>query len=191
MPLKKILEQLNNFLRKLKEKKTIDSYALIGGLAISARSKPRATKDVDFLISTAFEEKFFKEVASLPDFRAELKKGDFGDPIHLLIRLYGKDQTAIADFIVSHLNWQQEIINGATEIKLEEEKIPVPLAEDLAILKLKAGSPQDLLDAEELLKATAQKPEGINFQRLNALAERAQVDKNLAALLEKLKFTSL
>jgi len=189
MPLKKILEQLNNFLRKLKEKKTIDNYALIGGLAISARSKPRATKDVDFLVSTEFEDKFFKEVASLPGFKAELKKGDSGDPIRVLIRLYGKDQTAVADFIISHLNWQQEVIDNATEIELEKEKIPVPQAEDLVVLKLKAGSPQDLLDAEELLKATAQKPEGINFERTNTLAREARVDKNLAALLKKLKLS--
>lgn len=190
MPLRKTLEQLNKFLRNLKEKKIIDNYALIGGLAISARGKPRATKDVDFLVSTELEDKFCKEVASLPGFEAKLKKGDFGDPIHLLIRLYSEDQTAIVDLIVSHLNWQQEIINHATEVELGKERIPIPLAEDLVVLKLKAGSPQDLLDAGELLNTTAQKPEGINYKRLNILAKRAKVDKNLTKLLERLKLFS-
>ncbi len=185
MPLKKILEQLNNLLKKLKDKKVIDNYALIGGFAVSARSKPRATKDVDFLVSTNSENELYQELAALPEFRAELKKGDFDDPIRMLIRLYNKDQAAV-DIIVSHLSWQQEIINQATEIELDKEKIPVPQAEDLVVLKLKAGSPQDLLDSEELLKVAAKKPSGIDFDRLYDLAKRARVDKNLSRLLEHL-----
>lgn len=189
MPLKKILEKLNHFLKQLKDKKVIDGYALIGGLAVSARSNPRATKDIDFLVSTLHESQFFKELESLTDFKAELRKGDFDDPIPLLIRLYDKHQAPTADFIVTHLNWQEEIISKATEIKIEKEEVPIPLAEDLVILKLKAGSPQDLLDAEELLKTNALKDEGVDLERLHALAKKAGVDKKVNKLLESLADT--
>lgn len=190
--IKALLQQLNDFLKALKDQKVIDNYALIGALATSARGKPRATKDIDFLVSTGSVEKFIARLATLPQFKVEKKKGDVADPIAFLIRLYDKQDTPIADFIISHLNWEDEIISSAVEVPLEDKEnrsVPIPLAEDLIVLKVKAGGPQDLLDAEELLKVAAEKPQGIDFDRLYSLAKRARIDKNLRGLLEKLNLS--
>ena len=62
--------------------------------------------------------------------------------------------------------------------------IPLVRPEGLVVLKLKAGSFQDVADASKLLVEAE-----YDLQRLRNLAKRARVDKRLERLMEKLGLT--
>lgn len=188
--LEKELKKLSAELTRLQTAGKLKGFSLIGALAVSARARPRATRDIDFLVS-ADREFFFKLLPGLlkhEDYRLKVFKGGFDDPVNGLIRIYD-DQTGveIADIIPVFWNWQDEIVAGAEKIELLGLTLPVARLEDLIVLKLKAGGPQDNVDAEELLKA-AKLAKKIDLARLNSLAKRAKVLKQLNALSTKIGF---
>ena len=186
--LEKELKLLSSKLSKLQKEGKIKGYSLIGALAVSAHARPRATKDIDFLVSADkdFFFKLFPEILKKKGYSLKVFKGEIGDPVKGLIRIYDKeDKTELADIIPVLWNWQDEIVENAEKIELLGISIPVARLEDLIVLKLKAGGPQDILDTEELLK-TAKISKKADFERLNSLAKRAGVSKKLQTLSLKL-----
>ncbi len=154
-------------------------------MAVSARARPRATKDIDFLIDA--DKDFFKSIlpklVSTKGYKFKIFKGDLLDPINGLMRVYDEDGNEFIDFIPVFWNWQRESIANAEEIEIfGGVKIPIARIEDLVVLKLKAGGPQDMLDVEELFKAVKQ-GESLDKERLINLAKRARVDKKLKRFL--------
>jgi hypothetical protein len=164
----------------------LKGYALIGALAVSARGKPRATHDIDLLLSAdlSYFTDALPQLAEQMGGRCELHKGAQGDPIADLARIYDEQGNPVIDCLRAQWKWEDEMIQAAEPISLGEIQIPVPKPEDLVVLKLRAGGPQDLLDAEELVKVVTLKK--LDRQRLTAMAKRANVDKNLSRLLKKL-----
>lgn len=190
--LEKELKKLSSELTHLQTEGKLKGFSLIGALAVSARARPRATRDIDFLVS-AEREFFFKTLPDLlrhEDYRLKVYQGGLDDPINGLIRIYD-DQTGaeIADIIPVFWNWQDEIVAGAEKIELLGITLPVARIEDLIVLKLKAGGPQDMIDTEELLKV-AKLSGKIDLARLNSLAKRARVLKQLHTLSTKIGFST-
>ena len=188
--LKKLLLKIVRLLEHLKKDGLIQDYALIGGMAVAARGFPRATKDLDFLINS--DEDFFrKEFAKkLKDegYNVELYKGQFDDPLRALIRIFDNHKNPLVDFILIHWKWQETIIDSAEKLSLGNIFVPIAKTEDLVVLKLKASSPRDLLDVEELLKIASYSGQ-LDKSRLISLAKSAGVDKKLRQLLLSLKIT--
>lgn len=182
--LKQLLPRIIKVLESLKKEGLIHSYALIGGMAVATRGFPRATKDLDFLINT--EEDFFRKAFSLRlrkhGFITKIYRGEFDDPLRDLIRILDRDKTPLVDLILVHWRWQVDMVNSAEELSLKNIHIPIVRAEDLIVLKLKAGSNRDLLDIEELIKVVK-----LDKERLFLLAKTAGVDKKLNQVLLQLK----
>lgn len=175
-------------LKKAEQKGDITGHALIGGVAVSARARPRATKDIDFLISG--DRTFLK--SGLPDlltkkgYKYKMFKSDMLDPLNGVIRVFDDDGTEFVDLIPVFWKWHLDAIEHAEEIEIFDGiKIPVARAEDLIVLKLKAGGLQDMLDVEELIKAAGLEG-GLDKKRLFDLAKRARVDKKLGRILDHL-----
>ncbi|HEV2233255.1 MAG TPA: nucleotidyl transferase AbiEii/AbiGii toxin family protein [Terriglobia bacterium] len=128
-------------------------YALIGGFALMARGIVRATKDVDFLIDFPLH-----EAASLTQslrangLDAVFRKGGAEDPIVGIIRVTLPTSTdpIQCDILFPSRAWQAEAVRNANPVKLEGFDVPVVRADDLFLLKLYAGGPQDLMDAANL-----------------------------------------
>jgi len=144
-----LLEKLNQALDLLAALRTdgrIDGFALIGGLAVSAWSPPRATMDVDLLV-LAKTENLDHLVKALCDvgMNAELRRGGFDDPVPFLIR------ADYLDIIVATKKYEAEAVAQSIAVNIAGRDIPVASPEFLIILKLKAGGPRDLLDVKELL----------------------------------------
>ncbi|MBI5701266.1 hypothetical protein HZC34_05440 [Candidatus Saganbacteria bacterium] len=175
-------------LQKAKNENKITGFALIGALAVSARSKPRATQDIDFLVSAEndfFSEIFPKTIKEM-GYSYKIFKGTADDPIKGLIRIFDKNDDELVDIIPVFWKWQEEMVNSASSIKLFENlSIPIALAEDLVVLKLKAGGPQDLVDVQELLKAM-KLLKNIDKDRMFAFAKRAGVDRKLDSVLKNI-----
>ena len=185
--LEKSLEEFAGELDKAFKKGELAGYALIGGLAVSARSKPRATKDIDFLVSAEkdFFSKTFPEILESKGHSYKIFKGGWDDPVNGLIRVYDEDGSELVDIIPVFWKWQDEIVKNAEKLKVfEGVSIPVARIEDLVILKLVAGGPQDMLDIEELLKV-GKVQQNIDKERLLNLAKRAKESRKLKELLNK------
>ncbi len=186
--LKETLYKINNSLNELKDKGVIKSYTLIGAFAVSVRARPRATKDIDFLVLADEPNYFYKELTSLVTvmgYQTEFRKSELNDPIPFLIRVYDKEKNPIADFIIACREWEKEVINSSDLVSLPPQiDIPVPLEEDLVVLKIVGGNAQDIIDAQEVLKVTSNTQKGINFNRLFTLAKKAKVLKEVKQILD-------
>lgn len=171
-----LLERLNQTLDLLSELRAsglIDGFALIGGLAVSAWSPPRATMDVDMLV-LARTETLDRLVQALCDagLNAELRRGGYDDPVPFLIR------ADLLDIIVATKKYEAETIANSIAVNIAGRDIPVASPEYLIILKLKAGGPQDLLDVKELLSSNL-----VDKGELTNLATRYRVNSLLQDIL--------
>jgi len=146
-----LLQKLNqalDVLTALRADGYINGFTLIGGLAVSAWSPPRATMDVDFLVLVE-STNLIHLVKALCDagLNAELRRGGYDDPVPCLIRADS------LDIIVATKKYEAEAIEQSIVVDVLGRDIPVASPEYLIILKLKAGGPRDILDVQEILAA--------------------------------------
>jgi hypothetical protein len=142
------LNQALDVLTALRDDGYVNGFTLIGGLAVSAWSPPRATMDVDFLVLVDLTNlnhivKAFCDAG----LNAELRRGCYDDPVPCLIR------ADYLDIIVATKKFEAEAIEQSVIVDVLGRDIPVASPEYLIILKLKAGGPRDLLDVQEILAA--------------------------------------
>jgi hypothetical protein len=167
-------------------------FALIGGLAVSTWGGVRATRDIDFLADSDPSpirnlrlqdnlKRYFEEKRC----DAEWRVGEPDDPIPLILRLrLGRRLDTGADILWAYKRWHQEALQRRLEVKAGRLKVLVLHPEDLILLKLDAGGPQDLLDVSSLL---ASKPPDLDVERLKRTAARVRLRGMLDRCLEKAK----
>lgn len=130
-------------------------YALIGGLAISARGAVRATQDVDLLVAVSVQgAPSLEQSLKNSGFQATYFRGAGDDPIAGVLRLAIPTAGAEVkcDILFASRAWQTHAVSNATAVDLGSFIVRVAQPADLFLLKLYAGGPQDLIDAAELLK---------------------------------------
>ena len=167
------------------------SFALIGGLAVATWGAVRATADIDFLADSDPSplqvpeirdrlKKFVEKEGGLADWRV----GGHDDPIPLLLRIELPDAYGVgADILWAHKRWQREALQRAPAVKVADAEIPVLHPEDLILMKLDAGGPQDLLDVQALLSC---RPPELNIDRLKKKAARLRLGRALARSLREI-----
>jgi len=176
---------LKEIVRILEQSGDVRAYALIGGLAVGGWVTPRATMDIDILADlsvttrSAIEEVLKRLFAA--GFKGSLEIGSPEDDIKFCIKVVSAEKIPV-DIIFTSLKWEAEIVEDGSEVEiLKGLTIPLVRPEGLIVLKLKAGSFQDVADASKLLVEAE-----YDVQRLRRLAKRARVDKRLERLMEKL-----
>ena len=162
-------------------------FALVGGLAVATWGVIRATQDIDFLADS--DPSPLRE----PGLRDRLKKyieqqgshaewlvGGHDDPIPLLLRIgFSPSHGAVgADILWAHKRWQRDALQRAIGVEVAGDHVSVLHPEDLILMKLEAGGPQDLLDVQELFFVS---PTQLDVARLKESARRLR----LANVLEK------
>lgn len=149
-------------------------FALIGGLGVSAWGAVRATQDIDLLAHSD------SDPIRDPDFRRRLHEnleeqgyvvewniGGFDDPVPLLLRLKLARPAGgmTVDILWAHKRYQREALLRSVPLKLGRLEVPVLHPEDLILMKLEAGGPQDLLDVETLIANPPQELSLVNLRR--------------------------
>jgi hypothetical protein len=129
-------------------------YALVGGMAASLRGQPRATADVDLIIgadlavtlalaatldSTAFRP-LFSDIASVIE-------------RSFILPLRHRRTNVRIDLALGLSGFEQQAISRAKPIDIGGYSILVVTAEDLLIMKVLAGRPQDEQDARSIVTA--------------------------------------
>jgi hypothetical protein len=133
-------------------------WALIGGLAISVRSVPRFTKDLDFAVAVANDSEAEDVVHRL--------RGRGYQPVEVLeqsyverlsgVRLERGGSDVIVDLLFASSGIENELVASATPLQvLPRLSAPVATAGHLIALKTLAGRNQDLTDLAALIPSAS------------------------------------
>jgi len=127
-------------------------HALIGGLAVGLRSRPRATKDADFILTVP--------ALALPELLEELVCEGFQIDVTDAIRRWSVERFLVLTCGEVRIDWMQPILplyanvlNTAETRPWLEANLRVATAEGLILTKMLAFRPQDQADIETLLIA--------------------------------------
>jgi hypothetical protein len=132
-------------------------HALIGGLAISMRGRPRLTQDVDFLVDVS-------QIA-LPGLLDDLVDRGFSLDPAVVIKEYVREHITAFSFGPVRIDWLKPVlpfysraIADASPLDWSEgHPIRVATAEGLILTKMVAFRPQDQIDIDTLLTANRDK----------------------------------
>jgi hypothetical protein len=133
-------------------------WALIGGLAISVRSVPRFTKDLDFAVAVANDVEAEDVVHRL--------RGRGYQPVEILeqdyverlsgVRLEHSGSEVVVDLLFASSGIENEVVEGATRLEVLPHLLaPVAITGHLIGLKVLAGRNQDLTDLASLIPAAS------------------------------------
>ena len=127
-------------------------YALVGGMAISHRSQPRFTKDVDFLLTIP--------QLTLPLLLKDLQTRGFEFDLMATIRDWTQHHMVVLSYHGIRIDWlkpvlpaYQHVLDKAQEETWLDRTIRVASAEGLILLKLLAYRLQDQIDIENIVAA--------------------------------------
>jgi len=147
-PLIQSLKELCSFL----EDQGIE-YMLIGGLAVGIWGEPRATVDIDFLVSV--------KTNDFDLLRQKVKGSGRFIFIHDEPMIFGKisflratlkTNTDISvDFLFADDDFKNEALKRKETVQIADFSVNISTPEDLIILKLLSRREQDRLDADKIL----------------------------------------
>lgn len=131
-------------------------WALVGGLAVSARAIPRFTKDLDFAIAVGND-------AEAEDVVRRLRVRDY-QPVEVLeqdyvkrlsgVRLERRGSDVVVDLLFASSGIENEVVTSADLLEvLPGLTVPVATTAHLIALKVLAGRSQDLTDLGYLITA--------------------------------------
>lgn len=156
--LERVFEQARDDLARLGR-----SFAVIGGLAVSARTEPRFTRDIDFAVVVATDrdaEKLARDLQGL-GYRigAMVEQEAVGRlaTLRLLSPVIGHQPRVVVDVLVGSSGIEPEIVASASTLELFPG-LHVPVASIAALIALKILArddqrrPQDLVDLRALLR---------------------------------------
>jgi hypothetical protein len=134
-------------------------WALIGGFAISVRSTPRFTKDLDFAVAVASDaeaEDVVHRLRARGYQPAEIIEQEYVERLSG-VRLERGDSDVVVDLLFASSGIEDEVVAAATLIEvLPRLSAPVATTGHLIALKILAGRNQDLTDLESLIPGASQ-----------------------------------
>ena len=156
-------------LQAARSKGLVDSYVLIGGLAVSAWGIPRATQDLDFAIGLGTS----RPDALAVEMRGRYQAGGDDDPLRGVIdgHVEGSGGAVRFQLIMLPDRLVRHVFESIAPMVVMDCHVPVVSWQGLVLvlLKLYGWGPQDQVDAEQILRV--QRPTG---EQLHVLAQQAQ-----------------
>ena len=133
-------------------------WALVGGLAVSARTVPRFTQDLDFAIAVASDAEAQDVVHRLRSrgyYPVEVLEQDYVERLSG-IRLGRKGSEVLVDLLFASSGIENEVVANADRLEvLPHLTVPVATTPHLIALKVLAGRSQDLTDLGYLIPSAS------------------------------------
>lgn len=144
-------EALTQIIRKLEDAKKsslLRGYGLIGGLALAAGGVTRATEDIDFAVAAGSSE--MPKLASA--LSGQYRPGGGDDPLLGVINaaVATGGMTIPVQLVLLPQRWDEVLLRQVRVVPVHGCSVPVVSWQVLVLLKLYAGGPQDLVDAQDL-----------------------------------------
>jgi predicted nucleotidyltransferase len=169
-------------------------YALVGGLAVSVRTEPRFTKDVDLAVAVDDDDVAERSVRELLDRGYELRSTVEHEATGRLatVRLVTPGVTFSADLLFASSGIEAEIAARADEVEVfPDTRVPVARTGHLVAVKVLARDdehrPQDLVDLRALLAEASPTEVALAYEAV-ALITRRGYDRgrDLSTALDEL-----
>ena len=158
-------------------------YALIGGTAVVLRSRPRFTRDVDFIVALALDGlPTLLSVAAAHGFTWDDAEIRAFAPAGL-VRLWcppGRVGGMSVDLLFADDALSESVLARATRLPVLDRQVPVATAEDLILMKLDANRPTDLDDVIALHDVFK---DALDLAYLRAWAARMDLVERLKAFV--------
>ncbi|MFD3425552.1 nucleotidyl transferase AbiEii/AbiGii toxin family protein [Nocardia fluminea] len=171
------------------------SWALVGGFAVSARSIPRFTHDIDLAVAVADDGDAEALVRSMFDAGYTMYASvehDNGRLATIRLRRNFDGVPVLVDLLFASSGIEREIAAAADEIEIVPDlSLPVATTGHLIALKLlsrdDATRPQDLADLRELLSVATEDDIAIARSAVRLIAQRGfNRDRDLGSSLDAL-----
>lgn len=150
-------------------------WAMIGGLAVSARSIPRFTKDIDFVVAVADDaasEALIHQLRGRGYTPLEIVEHEYLDRLST-VRLVADPLDVALDLLFASSGIEKEIIAAATSVEiLPDLRLPVASTGHLIALKVLARRGQDLVDLDALLATASAADLGVAREAVVLIAAR-------------------
>lgn len=131
-------------------------HGLIGGWAVIAWGRVRATRDLDWLAVIPSSRRKEVLAALAPFGTAEWREAGEDDPIAGLIRVVPADEEeAVLDILLASGGADRTALSRCIPVDLGGAPLPAVRPEDIIAMKLQAGGGLDYDDARELLRIHA------------------------------------
>jgi len=165
-------------------------WALIGGLAVSVRSVPRFTKDLDFAIAVANDseaEDVVRQLRGRGYQPVEVLEQEYGERLSG-VRLERSGSDVIADLLFASSGIENEVVTSANRLEvLPRLSAPVATTGHLIALKTLAGRNQDLTDLGSLIPAATTEDLDVAREAVRLIHARGfNREQDVAADLDKL-----
>ena len=154
-------------------------YALVGGLAVSARAEPRLTRDVDLAIAAAGDDAAEAIVRALASRGYEVATvlEHTGTGRLATVRLRAPDDRILVDLLFASCGIESEIVAAAQLLEiLPALRVPVARTGHLIAMKLLAMDarrrPQDADDIRALLEVAAAGERRLVMTAISAITTR-------------------
>ena len=158
------------------------SFALVGGLAVSARTEPRFTRDADIAVIVDSDEQAEELVHSLKaagySIDTLVEQEAVGRLATVRLSQAGADLSGIVvDLLFASSGIEREVVQNAERLRvLEDIVVPVARVGHLVALKVLSRDdvkrPQDLVDLRALLKVASEPDLNVARKACALIAER-------------------
>jgi len=156
-------------------------YAVIGALAASLHGAGRASLDADLVVSSSvMEATRINEALKQAGLTTEIRRGDLEAAIPGLVRVSDSFANQV-DVLLGIRGLDPKAFSRTVEVPLEGTRLRFVGREDFIAMKVAAGGPIDLLDAENAIAAD---PKSLNVELVRNLGLR--FGTSASGLLEKI-----
>lgn len=164
-------------------------WAMIGGLAVSARTAPRFTKDLDLVVAVADDaasEALIHQLRARGYVPQEIVEHEHVDRLST-VRLIADPLDVAVDVLFASSGIEEEIVAAATTVEiLPDLSVPVAATGHLIALKVLARRGQDLVDLDALLATADETDLALARQAVALIVARGfHRDQDVVADLER------
>jgi len=154
----------------------------IGGLALAAGGVMRATEDIDFAVAVG--------AGAMPKLASALggqyRAGGEDDPllgvINTVVAVGAK--TIPVQLVLLPRRWNEVLLSQVSVVPVHGCSVPVVSWQALVLLKLYAGGPQDLIDAQEVW--AVRQPDTESIREIQSLADTLGLSGEFKTFIQRI-----